>query len=269
MCGPCVGGIFPIKWTYHFLGTAGVTYYDKTGTKIKEVRCASYTKYPNNYSVYLALVPQDDRILWIPDTCANIASENTYVGRIGLLDSNYNEIMKPKYNSFRYSLDGKFFLCGLLVVELDDKYGAIDRDGNEVIPLIYDSLLPFDEGYAFAVKDGKGCMLDTKGNAYEIVGPNGETTNITDCSPINSDGIFVAYDSISEKNFCVSTKLKDGKMVGIPGTENLNRDPFDATTAEGMTNYIYNITEELTPYKDEESGKWGYFHLVLPDSVKK
>lgn len=43
------------------------------------------------------------------------------------------------------------------------KYGYVDRDGNVVIPAIYDAAWEFDQGKALVKKDGAWHIIDTKG----------------------------------------------------------------------------------------------------------
>ena len=50
--------------------------------------------------------------------------------------------------------------------EKDNRFGFIDREGNEVIPIEYDCALSFSEGYACVYKNNK-CGYINKNN--EIV----------------------------------------------------------------------------------------------------
>ena len=50
----------------------------------------------------------------------------------------------------------------LKIVEIADKYGYIDNDGNEIVPLIYDNAWEFSDGLAWVESDGKkGCIDET------------------------------------------------------------------------------------------------------------
>ncbi len=55
------------------------------------------------------------------------------------------------------------FYAGLLVIHKNHKWGAIDGNGNLVIPIIYDDLTQFECGYAIAKKSGNYYILNTKG----------------------------------------------------------------------------------------------------------
>jgi hypothetical protein len=50
-------------------------------------------------------------------------------------------------------------LEGLIAVEKDGKCGFADTSGNIVVPLEYDFVMGFNEGYAWVQKDGKWGIL--------------------------------------------------------------------------------------------------------------
>lgn len=54
-------------------------------------------------------------------------------------------------------------ICGLSLVEKDNKHGYVDLGGNIVIPLIYDEGLTFNEGYAAVRLGNHWLYLDSTG----------------------------------------------------------------------------------------------------------
>jgi len=63
--------------------------------------------------------------------------------------------------------DGAFsFSEGLAAVELNGKYGFIDKKGNLVIQPVYDNAYLFPEGLALVFLNGKRGYIDTKGTQY-------------------------------------------------------------------------------------------------------
>jgi len=264
MLGSCVNGLIPVQTLWY--GSYGVQFIDKQGNVVKYVDTDDYDL--NNFmgweNVTLeAYAPVDDRIVWMPATSVDEMS-GTYYGKVGLLDANYNMILAPTYNGYRYSYDGTFFHNGLMVVELNEKFGAIDKNGNEVIPCEYDFIDVFNKDYTFAIKEGVGYLMDTNSNLYEIVGMDGAKTNITACSAFNDNGIAVVYDSISCKAFCISSDIVDGKAHAIPGTDNLDISVFVLDYDEGAKiDTVRAIGDDLIPY--EEDGKWGYMRLTICD----
>ena len=62
-----------------------------------------------------------------------------------------------------YYTDYYGFSDGLAVVELNDKFGFIDKTGREVIPLIYDNAYSFSNGLAIVALNGKYGFIDETG----------------------------------------------------------------------------------------------------------
>jgi len=60
----------------------------------------------------------------------------------------------------------RYFNDGLAVVTRDGRWGAIDRTGREVVPLIYDFVFPFNEGLSAALRsDGTWSILEIVGSS--------------------------------------------------------------------------------------------------------
>jgi hypothetical protein len=51
-------------------------------------------------------------------------------------------------------------------VELDKKWGFVDKNGKETIPLKYDEVENFDEDEAFIKLNGKTGYIDKNGTEY-------------------------------------------------------------------------------------------------------
>ena len=62
-----------------------------------------------------------------------------------------------------YYKDYYGFSDGLAAVELNDKFGFIDKTGREVIPLIYDNAYSFSNGLAVVALNGKYGFIDETG----------------------------------------------------------------------------------------------------------
>src|SRR5690606_26965947 len=82
------------------------------------------------------------------------------------------EVVKCKYDSYFY------FSEGLSSAEIDGKFGYIDDQGNEVIPVIYDMATSFEDGMAMVQKNGKFGFIDKQGN--EIIPIVYESEDIRD-----------------------------------------------------------------------------------------
>ena len=66
---------------------------------------------------------------------------------------------KPKYD------DIFSFSEGMAIVEVDHKYGYIDKTGKEVVKPKYDEANPFNEGLALVGIKGKYGFVDKNGKA--------------------------------------------------------------------------------------------------------
>ncbi len=263
MIGPCVGGLIPLRFTGYWIS---VEFIDKTGNTVKTVYQEDYSQTVNGWSdVTLCAFPSnDDRIVWMPATSFD---ETTYMyyGKYGVLDSNYRTIVPPTYENIRYALNGEFFVNGLLVVMLDGKYGAINRDGDVVIPCEYEYLEVFAEPYSFARKDGVGYVVDMTGKRCEIVGVNGAKVDIQACSVFNEKGIAVAYDAISEAAVCIKYDADLGSAYVVPTDEKLDITVFIPDFENGFNGdtEVRGIEDDLVP--SEKNGKWGYVRMTLGD----
>jgi hypothetical protein len=74
----------------------------------------------------------------------------------GFIDKTGKEIIPLKYDAARS------FSEGLACVKLNDKYGIIDTTGKEIIPFKYDSLYCYSEGFVID-SEGKNGFIDKSG----------------------------------------------------------------------------------------------------------
>ncbi|MCL2838657.1 MAG: WG repeat-containing protein [Oscillospiraceae bacterium] len=85
--------------------------------------------------------------------------------RWSLINTSGNVVAQLNHN---YNFVG-LFSYGRAGVMRDGRQGFIDRLGNEVIPVVYDSVREFSNGFARVERDGKWGLIDTLGN--EVVPP--------------------------------------------------------------------------------------------------
>ena len=81
--------------------------------------------------------------------------------KYGFIDKDKKEVIPLKYD------DADFFSEGLVWVKLDNKYGFIDDMGQEIIPLKYDNAYPFIGGKAKVKLNGEWFYIDKNGNKIE------------------------------------------------------------------------------------------------------
>ena len=92
--------------------------------------------------------------------------EPVALGEIGISEGLKNfYIQRVPILSFLkiYYTDYYGFSDGLAAVELNDKFGFIDKTGREVIPLIYDNAYSFSNGFAVVALNGKYGFIDETG----------------------------------------------------------------------------------------------------------
>lgn len=91
-----------------------------------------------------------------------LARFQNHMGKWGYYNSRGEEIISAKYD---YAMDFKEDIA-IVEQKINGKFrcGAINTDGVEVIPLIYDNIENFENGIALATLDGKMGLIDRFGN---------------------------------------------------------------------------------------------------------
>ena len=64
---------------------------------------------------------------------------------------------KGGYSEVRFASDGRAGVCR------NDKWGFVDKEGNEVIPCKYENVEYFYHGHCFVEKNGKWGIINTDG----------------------------------------------------------------------------------------------------------
>ena len=85
-------------------------------------------------------------------------------GRYGAIDREGNVVVPIEYDAFNPVLDGGFHE-GTIAAKKDGKWGIIDVDGNVVIPFEYDAAFPYNEGFCIVMKGDTFTIFDAEGNA--------------------------------------------------------------------------------------------------------
>ena len=90
----------------------------------------------------------------------NVGSRVEKNDKWGFVDKKGNEVIPCIYNVVLN------FSEGLAVLIKEDKYGFIDKSGKEVIPCIYNDVNYFKGGLSSVKKDDKWGFVDKKGLEY-------------------------------------------------------------------------------------------------------
>jgi len=145
-----------------------------------------------------------------------------YVGKKSwMIDKTGRQSTDRKYDAIVFDGDDRFGM-----VLLDNKWGYINLDGKEVIPLIYDNNYVFREGLAGAKKDGKYGYIDT----------------------LNSTKIPFIYDEVRSFSDGLSI-VKLDKKYGLIDKKGNAIIPFQ---------YKNLYRDDSTGwYRADQNGKWG------------
>ena len=148
------------------------------------------------------------------------------------------------------------YYYGIALVKKGDKYGYIDKNGNEIVPVEYDMANNFTKlKFAKVKKNGKWGYIDNTGKAIIPI-------EYAYCGEVSNDIVAVGnggkYGFISIDGKDITNGLVYDKV-----------EPFDATTklAKVVLNQKYGYIDEkgmikvdiLTPYVEENgdfSGEW-------------
>jgi len=159
-------------------------------------------------------------------------------GKWGFIDEiTGKEVVSPKYDKVRHISRGTLF-----AVNLNDKWGFIDKTGKEVIELKYDELLDFDNGLAMVKLNNKWGFIDKTGK---------EVDYYSECKKILgwNNGIrkdaqiwWIAFEKANANNFPVVIELAKELIKRGATIENF----FDAYTESKATS-----VPEILEYLDD------------------
>jgi hypothetical protein len=101
----------------------------------------------------------------------------------GFIDRDGNEVVPPRYDKVGWYSEGRAAVC------IGGKWGFIDRDGNEVVPLRYDAVRRFYLGHAPVVVGNKWGLIDTEGK--EVVPLSHEVGSPCDFHVFSGCGLLI------------------------------------------------------------------------------
>ena len=79
--------------------------------------------------------------------------------RVGLMNASGKTVVQPIYDGLGYLEDND-----LIPARRNDKYGFINKNGDEKLAFMYDDCSSFHEGYAVVYQNDVERLIDTKGN---------------------------------------------------------------------------------------------------------
>ena len=212
------------------------------------------------------------------DDCFVVQQYNEYGLCYGLSDAEGNILVAPFYHELFYE-NG---MAAVIKNGPEGGAGIIDKTGNIVVPLIYENIAPFTNGWAWIVDMYYRSNFVNKQGEY-----------LLDDSADTCEGFFDNYALVGygEDIFIISSdKNVYRKLTGNPicylGVNGMflidngdDQSIYYADTDEYIS--LENKTVDLLGYNDgllairDESGKWGFMdeslHIVIPcvyDSVQ-
>ena len=160
-----------------------------------------------------------------------------------------------------YTVYQLFGSAGLAALAVDEQFGAIDKDGNAVIPFQYELTIPESEGLFVFQQDGKQGFISAdraileKGDMEAAVVVPAQYEMAT----AFSRGFAAVYDG-------ESAYLIDREGNTIEGTENLDTSSYFVLDDDGNVTSLRSPEEYLIV---KESGQYGFARLEyypeLPD----
>ena len=160
-------------------------------------------------------------------------------GKWGYINKSGKEVVPPKYD------EAGFFHEGLAGVELNGKWGYINKSGKEVVPLKYDGARSFHEGLAIVSLNGKWGYINKSGK--EVVPPK------YDYAWDFEEGL--AGVSLNGKKNYIN---KSGKEVVPPKYDDVwdFEEGLAGVSLNGKCGYINKSGKEVVPVKYDIAGRF-------------
>lgn len=258
--GSTAGGAIPMR-TYHMADGGGAVQcflMDANGTITKTFTPAS-------------LYSDDGNITWlygVDKATGLVVAESGYYNDnydwtygIGVAKTDGTWVAQPKYRSFRYMATGEYFCDGLFtVVDFNGKYGAIDKNGQVIVPLLYEFMGSYQQGLVQVLLNGQYYYLDTQGATYQIENISGGRGDIGAASHFSDAGVAAVYDTVSQKGYCIQYTPVNQVFPVIDGTDSLDRSVYFPGYVEGeaIDGIIRGVGDIITI---KEGGLWGFAKL--------
>ncbi|MDR1917816.1 MAG: WG repeat-containing protein, partial [Christensenellaceae bacterium] len=249
-------------------------YFDRKGKKILTVP---------KYEYYMALGMYDG-LIRVSDMNRNEFGRAVFSmvdmldevpGNYGYIDRNGNQVIKPQYifagdfdnglaivikgkwenREHWYGYDGKDVGGGMWSDDI--KWGVIDKTGKEVLPFIYDEIIPFDYSYSMKHNRKYDYFRAWNGDKWVILNKDGTKACEMEFEAVdytmNDDGCFMFYSSNKWDSDDRDPKgiysIKEQKIL------------FDFQWADVEYCYDGNFIVE---YKDEKTGNY-FFKAIAPN----
>lgn len=159
---------------------------------------------------------------------------------------------------------------GLSIVEKDNKWGFVDKQGKEVIPLIYDAVIDFKQGYASVKPAGENTYIDIDKTGKKVTIPpyyddsyekaDRRLAGISDNEPFDDLSNDYPSDKENVKILCYPNYNKchamnrRGKILvslqaGYEEIDDFSNDGLARVRKNNKWGFVSKLGEEVIPVK--------------------
>lgn len=159
---------------------------------------------------------------------------------------------------------------GLSIVEKDNKWGFVDKQGKEVIPLIYDAVIDFKQGYASVKPAGENTYIDIDKTGKKVTIPpyyddsyekaDRHLAGISDNEPFDDLSNDYPSDKENVKILCYPNYNKchamnrRGKILvslqaGYEEIDDFSNDGLARVRKNNKWGFVSKLGEEVIPVK--------------------
>ena len=170
----------------------------------------------------------------------------------GFINEQGKFVTPPHYREFYRSGSHSYKIFndrGLASISKNGKFGAIDKEGNVVIPFEYDKLFTFQEGLAPFYKDGKWGAIDVYGNIV-IEAKYSALTRF-------NEGFAIAHDG--KRAFIIDSQGRDS----TGGLDIVDLSAYVSTAVQPDGSLLINSNAPDDMLIVGKDGKYGYVELDL------
>lgn len=161
-------------------------------------------------------------------------------GKTGLINKHHMEVVPPIYD---YA--SPVFREGLLLVNINKKWGFLDTKGKVAIPCIYEDASDFNEGYAAVIRNGTKTCINKKGEEISV------------CN--NTLNAWEKDDELGGRGTYIKGRqvLKRRQLHGIADNNGKLLAPLIYESIYGIRINGRDIHYHQEFYKVRKQGKWG------------
>lgn len=259
--GSAKDGLIPMQAGY--IGMSWTNQYflmDEDGNIVKTF---DHVDWDTGEGIYGVMAPDDGLILagTLYEQFDSEGGSFWYI-RYGFLDEESGDwVIDPTYTGYRYYYSGEYVNDDMIILcNEEELWGALDTQGNVVIPFEYSFLGLPSMGFCAAQKtDGTYVCLDYEGKEYQIGDLEGNIVDAVAVSNFGEDGIAAVMDK-NGNTYCISNRPIHGVLPAVENSDQLDSTLFFPDYVEGDS-YSGTIYPPSSIVVYEENGLYGFKKL--------